>query len=378
MNKLYYFERKSSIIWISVFVIFMALFTVFDLHIAKAVFHYNDTYGEIFKIIGLLPTCIAGTFFAISNLVTRQIARRPIISAILSILSIVFFIGFTLLSIYNLQRNFFVPCIIFCIVLIILSIIINRRLCRKVNLFELRKVMIIALVAALVAVAGQTLIKMAFNRPRFISLTDPDTQFTYWFVHFPITPDSSFPSGHAAQAALSFLLMYLKRFVPKLRTRAWDIALCTLATFITVSTMLARMFLGAHYATDVWAGAFLTLTTISLMNQYVERSYMLPSYRLSNLQSKMLQLQGYTKSPVIYEEYEAMMEQLDKADKANEKLELILKLLHFRDSIDVILLNKELTRREIISLTTIRGLTTRFISEIKLKNFDDIYTVPVK
>ena len=93
----------------------MTIFTFYDLPIAKAVFHYNDTYGEIFKIIGLLPTCIAGIFYAISNLATRRLARRPVISAILSIMSLLLFVGFTLLSIYHLKRSFFVPTIVFCI-----------------------------------------------------------------------------------------------------------------------------------------------------------------------------------------------------------------------------------------------------------------------
>ena len=378
MNKLYYYERKSSITWIGIFVIFMTIFTFYDLPIAKAVFHYNDLYGEVFKIIGLLPTCIAGTFYAISNLATRKIARRPVISAVLSILSLALFVGFTLLSVYHLNRPFFVPTIIFCIIFIVISIAANYDLCRKANLFDMRKVMIIALVSTLVAVGGQTFIKLAFNRPRFITLSDPDTQFTYWFVHFPITPDSSFPSGHAAQAALCFLLMYFKRFIPRLRTKGWDIALCTFSVFITVSTMLARMFLGAHYATDVWAGSFLTLTTISLMNQYVERSYMLPEYRLSSIRDKVLQLKNYTKDTKILGAYDLMIKKLDEADREKEKLELILDLLHVRNDIDVILLNDNLSRREIVSLNTIRKQTTKFISEIKLKNFDDIYSVPVK
>ncbi len=378
MNKLYYYERKSSIIWISVFVIFMFIFTIYDLPIAKAVFHYNDRYGEVFKIIGLLPTCIAGTFYAISNLVTRKIARRPVISAILSVLSLILFVGFTLLSIYNLSIQFFVPTIIFCSVFIIVSYLFNRDLLKKVNLYEMRKVMIIALVSALVAVAGQTIIKMAFNRPRFISLTDPDIQFTPWYVHFPVTADSSFPSGHAAQAALSYLLVYFKRFIPKLRKKSWDIIFLSFATFHTVSTMLARMFLGAHYATDVWAGSFLTLTTISLMNQYVERSYMLPEYRLSNIRDKVQQLLGTTKNPELSVSYTSLLKKIDEADKLNQKLALILQLLHIRDEVDVLLMDNRITRRESVNLRTIRHLLSRFAGETKLKNFDDIYSVPQK
>ncbi|SDH78995.1 PAP2 superfamily protein [Pseudobutyrivibrio sp. 49] len=149
----------------------------------------------------------------------------------------------------------------------------NRYICSYAQVVELRKVMMVGLVATLVAVLGQTIIKYGFNRPRFITLTDPDSQFTYWYVHHPIAHDSSFPSGHAAQSALSFILVYLKKFVPKLRSKKWDVAFWVLAIFITGSTMISRMLLGVHYATDVWAGCFLTLFTISFTNWYVEKTY---------------------------------------------------------------------------------------------------------
>ena len=373
-----YYGKRSSIMWISIFVVFMVIFTFLDLPIAKAIFHYNEAYGEFFKIMGLTPTCICGTFYAINNLATRKIARRKVISAILSILSLILFVGFTWLSIYNLEKKFFVHTIVFSFCFILISIYFNKRLCKWANLFNMRKVMIIALVSTLVAVAGQTLIKFAFNRPRFISLTDPDAQFTYWFVHFPFTPDSSFPSGHAAQAALCFLLMYFKRFIPALRKKVWDIVLCTISVFMTVSTMLARMFLGAHYATDVWAGAFLTLITISLMNQYVERSYMLPHYRLSSIQEKVEHLRRLNKLEALKDFYDSMKELLERADKENDKNELILTLLHARDDIDVILLNHQLSGREKSQFGIVRNQLTRFVDEVKLENFGDIYSVPVK
>ena len=87
----------------------MTLLTFLDLPIAKAVYHYSDTYGEIFQIVGIIPTCIASTCFAVSNLYSQRIARKKILSAVLSILSILFFVGFTLLSIAHLDRGWFVP-----------------------------------------------------------------------------------------------------------------------------------------------------------------------------------------------------------------------------------------------------------------------------
>ncbi len=224
----------------------------------------------------------------------------------------------------------------------------------------------------LAAVLGQTVVKFAFNRPRFRTLTDPDRQFTYWFVHHPFALDSSFPSGHAAQSALSFLLLYLKRFVQKLRTRGWNLALGGAAAFITVSTMLSRMFLGAHYATDVWAGCFLTLGTVCLADRAVENAYMLPEYRLRMIREHALRLCGEESGA------QSLVGKIDAADLSAEKGELVLRLLEVREEADALLADESFGRKSRKDLKRIRKLVQRFLREIRLKNGADLYSAPVK
>ena len=59
----------------------MSVLTVLDLPVARAIYHYSDVYGRIFEIAGVVPTCMMGAFFAVSNLATRHIARRKVLSA---------------------------------------------------------------------------------------------------------------------------------------------------------------------------------------------------------------------------------------------------------------------------------------------------------
>ncbi len=264
---------RNSLLWIIIFVTGMVVFTFTDLPIAKAVYALNNPYGKFFEILGIVPTSLAGIFFSISNLKTLRIAYNRKLAVIVSFLSIFAFAGFNLLSLYYLDSRFCVPMVLVDIVIIRISVMANDYICSHATSVELRKIMLVALFSTLVAVLGQTIIKYGFNRPRFITLTNPDVQFTYWFVHHPIAHDSSFPSGHAAQAALTFVLVLFKRFLPKLRTRKWDIILYSIAIFVTVSTMFARMLLGLHYASDVWAGCFLTLFTISASVRYVDKLY---------------------------------------------------------------------------------------------------------
>lgn len=110
------------IVWTTVFTVIMAVLTFLDLPIAKSVYHYSDLYGYIFQIVGIIPTCVAGTFFAVGNLcTTRKIARKQIASAVLSVISIVVFVGFTLLSISHLDRSLLVPMILFSAGVILVS-----------------------------------------------------------------------------------------------------------------------------------------------------------------------------------------------------------------------------------------------------------------
>lgn len=263
----------NPIIWIVIFVAGMVIFTFYDLPIAKAVCRLNSTYARVFEILGLITTPMAGIFFAISNFLTIRFAKMRVLSIFLSWLALITFTGFNIISVYMLNRYWVGSMVLFDMIFTAFSMWANRYVCSYARVVELRKVMMIGLSATLVAVLGQTLIKYGFNRPRFITLTEPDVQFTYWFVHHPIAHDSSFPSGHAAQSALSFILVYLKRFIPRLRTKKWDIIMWSAAIFITVSTMISRMLMGVHYATDVWAGCFLTLFTLSFSSWFVEKKY---------------------------------------------------------------------------------------------------------
>ncbi len=263
----------KSQVWIIVFVIGMVVFTFLDLPIAKEVYRFDSAYGRVFEIVGLFTTPMVGIFFVISNFYTIRLAKKRILSLVLGWLALIAFIGINGLSIYMLNKEWFGNMIMIYVLFIILARWAVQYICSHAQVVELRKVMIVGLSAALMAVLGQTLIKYCFNRPRFIWLTDPDMQFNYWFVRYPIVHDSSFPSGHAAQSALSFILVMFRRFVPDFRTRKWDIIMWTVAIFITGSTMISRMLLGVHYATDVWAGAFLTLFTISWSNWFVEKVY---------------------------------------------------------------------------------------------------------
>lgn len=110
-----------------------------------------------------------------------------------------------------------------------------------------------ALAASMASFAGAALLKLAIHRPR------PDTMY----VKNMFVKSYSFPSGHAFDAAVFYgLLAYLAfKYLPS----PWSYIIAVVLVLLILLIGTSRVYLGAHYPTDVLAGWLLGLAVLILI-----------------------------------------------------------------------------------------------------------------
>ena len=147
-----------------------------------------------------------------------------------------------------------------------------------------RAVVMVLFIVCAVGVIGEDIIKTIFGRIRFYRLTDPIAEFRPWYVIQSHEFNSSFPSGHAAKAAMPFTVFVLPYLTDKLHSKGSRILVLSLCTVFMVCTWLARMMDGMHYASDVLTGSVIVLAAFLLCkDRYLDQAKAVPvTERASN------------------------------------------------------------------------------------------------
>lgn len=254
------------------FIGLLLLFTFTDLPIAKMVYHPNSLFGWFFEIIGTLPMPVVGIFSCIALIGTakRKLCIQTVLSYLLGISLLLYFAFYCVLCIVYALSITLIPMIIAIVIWIVLSIFFTKKIIDNGNRENLRKAAIIGVSCCSVAVIGVSILKNIMGRPRFYTLSNADTQFTYWFLRQPPLRNSSFPSGHAAQSAVTFCSLLIPALINIKNIPLHKRIALLSSTAFTLCVMFSRMVLGMHYATDVLVGAALTIATLLILESLLK------------------------------------------------------------------------------------------------------------
>lgn len=254
--------RKNKLIY-SAIVVALIIFAFTDLQISLFLFGKAQGFGHFFENYGEMPMAYIGTFSAAAMIITSK-NKRSLAN-----------VGFGFLFILNgamaaalpgLNAKLPVPVIVGIFIFVMVS---SYWLATQVNPRyheKLRKIAIIGLILGLGATLIVNLIKVGWGRERFRHMVDPLSQFTPWYLPQGLASSNefmSFPSGHSANGAVILWITLLPLITDRLKKAPLEI----FAWVWTIATMISRIVVGAHFASDVTMGMAITFSLFLLLKR---------------------------------------------------------------------------------------------------------------
>ncbi len=121
-------------------------------------------------------------------------------------------------------------------------------------------------------VVNVEILKRIMGRRRYYAMDDPATQFTPWYKPVPGADGDifeSFPSGHTSFSMLLTFIIYLPEMLKVELSRRNGLIIALVWVCIV---MYGRIAYGAHFLTDVCAGAIIGLTWSFIGQLLIEKA----------------------------------------------------------------------------------------------------------
>ena len=296
--------RLHIIILLSVFITTFIIGTFVDYDLDSALFSNKNTFGLITSIIGMLPGYMMFGIFG-GMFVGIVFHRKPSI-----LFNIVLFGGcvvFVLFGTYYWGKEFFGKngfdiedkmWIGYVIAFFTMAgfAYLGFRLEKNSDNPKLFLLIVILCVAIFMSlIAGTTVIKHIFHRPRFRMLQqymmksfrpeyvkfyhwyEPCKDYEEWMEFYQLSKEEfkSFPSGHCATAAVFILVVTFLPFLNK-KYKKLQLPLFYAGFAWLLLVCFVRMLVGAHFLSDVSMGSIITLVMLLIANEVVMR---LPQFK---------------------------------------------------------------------------------------------------
>ena len=266
-------EKNKWNIYFGAIIILLAIFTIEDLAISKAIYNKDSPWGSFFDIFGQHPAFILG-FIGSSILFRVRTAKSIVKNIIVGFITIVFAIlnGFTiwflvdliLFNHKNLGGSMIIYAWVFAIILTVVAQVVLFKI-PKEQVLKYKRAALITVLLVFTEIVLVNIFKVYWGRVRFRDMLDDFSKFTPWYLLQGDTGNTSFPSGHTADA---WTIIVLTLFVSKEKIKLYRSALIAAIVFGALVS-ISRVVVGAHFASDVTVGAAITIGIFLLLKSII-------------------------------------------------------------------------------------------------------------
>ena len=275
-------EKKERRIVFAIGLALLLIFTFTDLQISMAIAR-KPAWARVFEVVGEIPFTTL-TAAACALLFRFRTRKNPALGVLAAAGSGVLFAAIAAMGgfmTYNYLRENLahvspVWAVVIGLAIAALGIWIARSVPEENRALAL-KYAATALLYFLLVILIMNSIKTVWGRMRFREMTDPIHEFTRWYQIVPRggfnNIYASFPSGHSMNSAGVILLMLLPPMIPALRGRE---KLLHVLVYVWCAVVgVSRVFMGAHFSSDVTVGVLLSLAIFEVLRSvlYREEAY---------------------------------------------------------------------------------------------------------
>lgn len=264
--------KKERWIVFAVGIVLLALFTFTDLQISMAV-ATKPLWARVFEVVGEIHFTTL-TIAACAILFRFRTRKNMGLNILCAVGTGALFLLFSLMGGFmtynyltdNLGEISMVWMVLPALIMAAVGIWIARSVPAE-NRSKALRYAAVALLYFLLVIIIMNSLKTVWGRMRFREMTDPVAEFTRWYQIVPRGGFSniyaSFPSGHSMNSAGVILLMLLPPMIPALEGK--ERVLHALVYVWCAVVGISRVFMGAHFASDVTVGILLSLAIFEVL-----------------------------------------------------------------------------------------------------------------
>lgn len=271
-------EKKERRIVFAVGLALLLIFTFTDLQISMAIAK-KPAWARVFEVVGEIPftTLTAAACALLFRFRTRKNTALNVLAAAGSGLLFAAIAAMGGFMTYNYLRENLahvspVWAVVIGLAIAALGIWIARSVPGENRALAL-KYAATALLYFLLVILIMNSVKTVWGRMRFREMTDPVNEFTRWYQIVPRggfnNIYASFPSGHSMNSAGVILLMLLPPMIPALKGRE---KLLHILVYVWCAVVgISRVFMSAHFSSDVTVGVLLSLAIFEVLRSILYR-----------------------------------------------------------------------------------------------------------